>query len=76
MMDRAEYEAQLNHTGELHDIEPQEEPDAATAYVRAVFDGYARRQAALRASRDMEAIRRSNDNTQTLLKALGWGDVA
>ena len=42
----------------------------ATAYVRALFEGLAVRQDALRASNDTTAIRASNANSKMLLEAL------
>jgi hypothetical protein len=60
-MDRAEYEAQLNHTGELYDVEPPE--DELQQALRKYHDG----QPLLR-----QAVRQTNEHTRTFLRSMGW----
>ena len=51
--------------------EQEDKPEGdAAAYVKAVFEGYAMRQDALRASRDTPALAKSNVLSLDLLKRL------
>ena len=60
-MERAEYEAQLNSTSELWDVEPPE--DELQQTLRKYHEG----QAKLR-----EAVRQTNAHTREFLRSVAW----
>ncbi len=57
-MERAEWESQLNHTGELWE-QPEDE-------LQQALEKYHKQEAALK------AVRRSNEHTRAFLRSMGW----